>query len=464
VSHSFFQVGMALLSEVLLHCRGIHHQSSSSEAPLSLGQLVPIHDAWIRASVPTSTAEDTIFPEEHNDDHPQPWLSILSVLPVAEDAELCRVILLGIDSESFQACEATPAAQLLAIQYVLFHACGRVSLSSNERWWWMLSRFVVPLLLGLVNNDKRSEEDEDPFPIAVSDGGTASDFVEAVIRAALLYRSQTASPSAPSIHHCLTDGSQRAPRVFQRQCQILSMLYAASPADEVLRHAMIQQVSLTLNQLLGDGHLPDSVSIKVTRLSSWLQPLVQDLIPQLLEVADPVHRQRTVNDLWLCVWSLYESTRTQIDASPTGEMKHDHNISSKTLLVLTTVLCLIWPSTVTMAGMPCDSEFAQTDNDAASEQAPAVRQGRVWHIIYQCLSRFCHRDISAQLFDNDNNIAYRATLNTANNGRRNAVSSHHETMSISATGQILCRRGLYLLRMMVDSATAHHFVSCAETL
>jgi hypothetical protein len=473
------------LSHLLARTQPLH------QSTLSLSQLVPVHWSLLQVSSETIVEKQQIRTRKNEDADSitssssccsSSWESVLNGLTHTDEATAMNEILFG---DAATTC-SSPAQKLLVIQYLLFQTT-----SSFDSVLSALSRVVLPLLRQQQQYESliQDKKEMDTMDVHSQEGSLFEEsLMEAILDAVLIHGTTKTSSSANSnkdddhddvmLSVFLERFAEFATQVLQQSsiatfcswkatCRILTRVVESFSEDcrpDILVTA--------LSDLVQQGIAVAIQKLPMDRLSSLLPPITNDLLPLLLLSATTSHQSsslssssspaknndnhcgaRCVIELWdHVVMNIYKQQRDQ-------PILQQH---ASVYLVVTSVLCTILPWRINNTND--HHHHHHHHQQQQSSPTPPLTQTVLWDLIYFCVSQNLEAPKRLSWVEE----SWSKESATAAAAASSSSSSNGRLQADLGTLQLLRRRGLYLLRILVEHepelSVWNKYVACYETL
>ena len=417
---------MASLRQLLSLTKSLHQSQGSQQ--LSLLQLVPVHWSVLQVSVGASSKD--------NDE------SLLSAeAKNVSDHSTCKELiqsLLDQDQQESQSISSMSAAeQLFVFQYLLLR--GNWMARPLSAFTQLLLPFLQELSMGSPDEQALADDDNNDAEESSRRSQEQDELLQALLQAVL--GNATGDNWDPSeLQSCLDQLEQYAASAMEASsahnheatsqswktsCRILTRLMEFTQSNSMVQQAVGKQIQLGVSTAV--RLVSAYMALDRADCLSWIMPPVtNDLLPLLLSSTD----MSALTNVWEQIWQLYRDEQDKPEAKQQAAI----------YLIVTSVLCLMVPYVV-------------------KEQCFQEQHQDLWQLIYTCVSQGLG---SAKRWRSDENTN-ESLANTP------ILSKHEPKLSADVgTLQLLRRRGLYLLRVVVqDDPTLdvwNKYVACYETL
>ena len=472
-------VGDGPLKTMLSLCENLHTTFSAGGANAtptptvsSLRLLVPVHQSLCQAVLSTTAKKDapTLL------DSDSLGARIDAILASDEDASLCRDLLLSKEATmTTSKQQRRMMKQLAALQFILY---SEPLFQTNRKQG--LAKIVLPWLLeylplqylvddtnGGIHGDAVVTHNDAPAPLPPA----CLELLEALLDAVFASTStSTSSSSLDGIQECLQwclqdpnkkyTSSQHAEWTWTLQGRVLMRLHtwmadleivgvdgtsitgqAQGQVLQALTDKCLQAIKLGAASSLTSSSSAATTVANKNDMAAWLRPMTNDWLPYWLQhvaaespSADtkkegdslPISSSIVigVDQLWHCLWDTYLSALQSANKKADGSTPETLPQVPLCILSTTSILCTILPVLLDRNLPIPDTHQDATASVDLSTATKAQQQTCLWELIHTCLRQGIPRP---------------------------PVKQTNADVVLHQQSQMLRRRGLFLLRLMLPS-------------
>ncbi|GKY96607.1 hypothetical protein MPSEU_000620300 [Mayamaea pseudoterrestris] len=452
------------LADLLSHSKALHESSK-----LSLVQLVPVHFSLLRVAGVKSQilvlgdCDDASVSDGSRATATASWSELLKFLREIKDGA----------EDTNDACKLFSAEKLFVFQFMLLQSSHSTTAGHHPL------QAITSLMLPVIEYETKLQQQDSDFELSDDiklQEKELEELMEAILEAVFAQaadESLSVSSSNEQMQECLnqlykfasrllTDGStcRSSSLAWKTLTRILTRLYEHQVQQQqqcgdehaafMLLQAIASQVEQGIQAAVQTALSSATSSFEQSASLSWLMPpITNDLLPLLVSSSPflaEVHPDGNTIDsdstpltkIRIQVLQLYRQER----------VKPERFQQAGVYLVVTSVLCILLPS-VTLSELQ--------HNDATD----------LWDLIYLCVSQGLDAPRRGSSWNEHQSSLSQSTLD-------GSVARPTDTLRLAAdsgTLQLLRRRGLYLLRILVQTigepssmAIWSKYVACYETL